>query len=163
MRALGYGLLLLLIVLFVALYLGWFHVSVERNAQDSKMDVTLNVDKEKIKEDAAKAKEKTNEALDNVKEKVGDAGRSIKQKGKDLTGAETTVKGEVMRIDQGRVALMTEDQKQITIQTSASTKILREEKEIRLTEVRQGDYVVVVYQEVDGKMIAESISVQPKG
>jgi hypothetical protein len=49
-------------------YLGWFHLSTDRS--DQKTNITITVDKEKIKEDKEKAVEKVEGVGEKVKEKV---------------------------------------------------------------------------------------------
>ena len=72
---------LLLIVTLCAIgfgfYRGWFDVSSHsRETQGNKVDVTLTVDPDKVKEDATKVKEKlAGKATDEAKE-LGDRGRS---------------------------------------------------------------------------------------
>jgi hypothetical protein len=66
-------LILTLCVIGFAFYRGWFTLSSHRReAQDNKVDVTLTVDPDKVKEDATKVKEKTTEftgkATDEAKE-----------------------------------------------------------------------------------------------
>jgi hypothetical protein len=63
--------LLLLVVGVVALgfYQGWFHFSTERT--DQKTNIQITVDKDKIRQDEETAKEKLREAGQKVKESTG--------------------------------------------------------------------------------------------
>ena len=68
---------LLILILFVAVgigvgfYLGWFHLSSDRSNGNPAFTVT--VDKEKVKEDEARAKKKLQELEHKVEEKVAPA------------------------------------------------------------------------------------------
>ena len=61
---------LLLCIIGVGFYRGWFTLSSNRDTGSNKIDVNLTVDPDKAKEDAAKVKEKTNELGDQAKEKM---------------------------------------------------------------------------------------------
>jgi hypothetical protein len=60
MRFLIVMLLIVVGVVGLGFYRGWFHVSSDRSAE--KSNVTLTVDKDKVKQDAKDAKEKVHSA-----------------------------------------------------------------------------------------------------
>jgi len=66
-----FAVLLLLVVAVVGLgfYLGWFRVSTDSEGQ--KTNIKITVDKDKIRKDEEKAKEKVQEVEQKVKEKIG--------------------------------------------------------------------------------------------
>lgn len=59
---------LLLCVVAVGFYRGWFTFSSDREAGSNKVDYSLTVDPDKAKEDVGKVKEKTTELGDQTKE-----------------------------------------------------------------------------------------------
>lgn len=61
--------LLVVVVLGLGFYLGWFHFSAE--STDHKSNTTFTIDQDKIREDGEKVKEKVQEAGQQVKERVG--------------------------------------------------------------------------------------------
>jgi hypothetical protein len=62
--------LLVVVVLGVGFYLGWFSFSTDSTNQKTNFNIT--VDKDKIREDAEKAKEKVHEAGLKMKERIRD-------------------------------------------------------------------------------------------
>jgi len=71
--------LLLLVVAVVGLgfYLGWFHLSTDNTAQNPNF--TISVDKDKFQQDKEKATEKVQEAGQTVKEKIGAGAEKVKK------------------------------------------------------------------------------------
>lgn len=62
---------LLVIVIAVGFYRGWFSLSSRsRDAGSNKVDVNLTVDKDKIQDDAETVKKKANELSDKVTKQV---------------------------------------------------------------------------------------------
>jgi len=71
--------LLLLVIGVVALgfYQGWFHFSTGQAGDKSSM--TITVDQDKIRKDKDQAVEKTQEAGQSIKEKTGSATEKVKE------------------------------------------------------------------------------------
>jgi hypothetical protein len=63
--------LLVAVVGGVGFYLGWFTLTTQTTA-DGKSNVTVTVDKDKIKEDKEKAKDKAKELGHDVKDKAAE-------------------------------------------------------------------------------------------
>lgn len=64
-------LLLVVVVIGVGFYLGWFHLSSDQS--NGNPAYTVTVDKEKVKADEARAKKKLQELEHTVKERVAPA------------------------------------------------------------------------------------------
>lgn len=62
-------LLLVIGVIGLGFYLGWFQFSTDHT--DQKSNVTFTIDKDKIQQDREKATEKVQEAGQSIKEKIG--------------------------------------------------------------------------------------------
>ena len=73
------GILLLLVIGVVGLgyYLGWFQVSTGRT--DQKPNVTITIDEDKIRKDKDKALDKLHEAGQSVKEKIETETKKVKE------------------------------------------------------------------------------------
>jgi hypothetical protein len=71
MRFLIVMLLIVVGVVGLGFYRGWFHVSSDRSAD--KSNVTLTIDKDKAKQDAKDAKEKVHSAGDRADDRAGAA------------------------------------------------------------------------------------------
>jgi hypothetical protein len=67
-RFLGSLVILLLILAAVGYYQGWFNVST--GSQDQKSNISISVDKEKLRQDADKAAKGLENLADKVKAKV---------------------------------------------------------------------------------------------
>ena len=67
-----FGAILLLLVCIVGLgfYQGWFHITT--HSADQKSSATITVDKDKIRADEEKAKEKVEEFGQKAKNEIGD-------------------------------------------------------------------------------------------
>lgn len=68
-RLFGLLFVILLVVAGIGYFRGWFTVSTEKG-EGQKSDVTISVDKEKIKGDTAKAKEQVKDVGGKVKDKT---------------------------------------------------------------------------------------------
>ncbi|MGA2796954.1 MAG: hypothetical protein ABSE63_05205 [Thermoguttaceae bacterium] len=66
----GVIVLLLIGIICVGFYQGWFHITTHSTGQ--KSSATVTVDKDKIKADEGKVKEKMGELGQKAKEKTGD-------------------------------------------------------------------------------------------
>ena len=75
---------LVLIVVGVGFYQGWFALSSGRQAESHKVDVNLTVDPDKMKEDAEKVKDKTKELTGKATDRAKDLGNETKDKPKSL-------------------------------------------------------------------------------
>jgi hypothetical protein len=68
-------LILTLCVIVLGFYRGWFTISSHsRETQDNKVDVTLTVDPDRVKEDAKKVKEKTAELAGKTADEAKELG-----------------------------------------------------------------------------------------
>ena len=72
-------LILTLCVVGFGFYQGWFIVSRhDRDTQDNKVDVTLTVDPNRVKDDATKVKEKTTELVGEATEEAKELEQRVK-------------------------------------------------------------------------------------
>jgi hypothetical protein len=63
-------LLILLIVVGVGFYRGWFVLSSARETTSNRVNINLTVDPDRVKEDADRVKEKTSELTEGVTDSV---------------------------------------------------------------------------------------------
>jgi Cu/Ag efflux protein CusF len=150
---------LIVVVLGVGFYLGWFRLSAHRDASNEQIHVTFDINRGKIEQDANKARAQ-----------VGQAGRQIAQGAKDVAGKVSAAvtgshqaKGEVVKIDEtdSRLTIHTEDNKTLTVQAEPSTKIRRNGVDVNMDSLTEGDHVLVLYRDENGKNIAQTITVKP--
>jgi hypothetical protein len=142
---------LLALAIGLGFYLGWFNVSLQRNApDDKKVTLGVEVDKEKIKQDTQA-----------VEKQAKGIGKTVTEKVQGLTKGET-VKGTVVKVEaaEQRFTMMTGDRKELTITMGPASKIRLKEAELHLTDLKAGDVVSVVYKVTDGKNVAESVTVE---
>jgi len=73
-----------------------------------------------------------------------------------------TTKAKIATIDSktNQVKLRTEDDKPLTVIVDGQTKIRRNDREVRLADLREGLEVAVVYQTINGKNLASALTVQ---
>jgi hypothetical protein len=142
------------VILGVGFYLDWFGFRVNRDPDNKQVDLTFNVNRERIQQDASK-----------IKEEVTRFGQRVQEGARDLAGKVglNTVEGKVARIDgtTGLVTVTTADSKSVTLESAATTKIRRHDVDVNLNALMQGDEVVVRYRVENGRNIAESITAGP--
>jgi hypothetical protein len=145
------------IVVGLGFYLGWFQIHTTRDA-DNKVHVTLDVDRNKIDQDAQKARARAAEVGNRVKKGVKEAANAI--------GAAVhthRAKGAVVAVDpaDARLTVRTDDNKTLTVQTAPTTKIRRDGVDAGMDNLTQGDQVLIEYREENGTNVADAITVKP--
>lgn len=147
--------LLCVIGIGAAFYLGWLNLSTDSSLDSRRSEVTLTIDKEKVKED-----------IDAVKQKASEVGKSIRQTAKDkkdvlLLGK--TVDGHLTAVDtvKKEVTVQSNDGKDtITVQVDGQTKIRVGDRDGTLADVKAGDTVTLVHMPKDGIDTAVSLTVK---
>jgi hypothetical protein len=143
-KAIGSLAVLLLLLIGVGFAIGWWHINKDKSSDD-KVILTVDVDKKKIKDDAAAATEKAKEIGDKIRDKVQGE----------------TVKGTIMRIDMADQRLvMKTGEKEITVQVGADTVIHLGDKVAGLKDLQDGDRLTVVLMAKDGKIVAKTITAE---
>jgi hypothetical protein len=131
--------LVLLVVGLVAaaFYFGWVHISANNSGDQS--DITLSINKAKVKE-----------SVDTVREKIEGKGANPEGKGANPKGIkEATVTGTVQTIGSGEMKVKTSSDKSMTIVIARDTDMEGNPK--------TGDSVTVTYITTDNRHIATSI------
>jgi Cu/Ag efflux protein CusF len=160
-KFLGGVVILLLIVGGVGFYLGWFNFEKKKDTGDDKVTFSVEVDKQKIKDDAAAAEKRAKEIGADLKEKASESTETARKKLNE-SAAQQTVAGRINRVDpaSNRVTVMTADNKEMTFQVEPATTLRLQDASAVLKEFREGDRITVVYAVQDGKNIARSVSVE---
>ena len=122
--------LLLVGLIAVAFYLGWVQIST--NSSQDQSDITLSINKGKVKESV--------DALRGKIEGKGESPKGIK---------ETTVSGKVEAISSGEIKVKNDSDQVLTIVIARETQMQGEP--------RRGDAVTVTYITADNRHIATSI------
>jgi len=147
-------LLICIIAVGGAFYLGWLNVSTADSYDNRRREVTLTIDKEKVKED-----------IDAVKQKAGEVGEKIGQTSKDVLTLGKTVNGQLQEVDAAKkeVTVKSSDGKEtVTVKVDEQTKIKVGDKDgASLSELKSGDPVTLVYVPKDGVDVAVSVWVKP--
>lgn len=140
--------LLVVVAICVAFYLGWFKFTMQHDPNDDRTtELTLKVNKEKIKEDTEAARNKLKQTDEKAKDKV--AALPVQN-----------AKGKVVRVEEKQFTLTTADDKELTVQVNASTKLELKNATMSLKELRPGDQVIVTYTVIDGNNVAQHVSVE---
>jgi len=131
-------------------YLNWWRIS--RTSEGDQVDITLRVDKNKIKKD-------TGAAVDEVKK----AGHHANEEIRNLAGRET-VHGKVMSVDASHHTVMVSrnNAETVAVETNESTNIKRNRETLSVNDLQPDETVTVVYRTDGGKHIAQSITVDSK-
>jgi len=151
--------LLIAVVLGVGFYLGWFHLGARRDAATDQVHVTFDINRGKIEQDANKVRGQAAQVGQRVekgtKEAAAKVGTALK--------SDYRAKGEVTQIDgaANRVTIHTDDNKTLTVQAEGATKIRRNGVDVNMDSLTEGDHVLVLYRDENGKNVAQSITVKP--
>jgi Cu/Ag efflux protein CusF len=155
------GILIVLLVVLVGVvglgfYLEWWGFSRTRDAEGKGTGVTFNVNRERIAEDAKKA----GGAIRNLGKKVQPGSRDDASR---EAAATQTVKGTLKKVEaaEHRLTITTPEDRPVTVETGPATKIRRNDVEVRLNELMEGDRVVVQCRDENGKRVAQSVTVEP--
>jgi len=156
LRLLGALLVVFLIVLGVGYYLNWFNFAVQRDAAGNRVGVSVEVNKDRIKHDS----DRFDQGVSNFGKKVGEGVREAVAK---TRGQSHTVKGDLMKVEEGasRLTLQTSDNQTLAVQVEGATRIRRNNVNVNMGELMEGDHLVVAYREQDGRKVAETITVEP--
>lgn len=150
--------LLIVVAVGTAFYLGWLNVSTSNSVDKSRSEVTLTIDKEKVKED-----------LDTVKRKAAEAGEKISQTAKEAREelkehAHKTIDGQVQAVDlqKKEVTVKGNDGTDaVTVKVDAQTKVKIGDRDGSLADVKKGDTVTLVHTPKDGIDTALSLWIKP--
>jgi hypothetical protein len=150
-------LLILLLVVVVAVgglgfYLGWWGFTKARDAEGKATGVTFNVNQKRIAEDTKKA----GAAIRNL-------GKKVPQGTQQEAKATQAVKGTLKKVEpaERRLSINTAEKGSVTVQTGPGTKIRRNDVDVRVNELREGDSLEVLYRDENGKHVAESVTAKP--
>jgi hypothetical protein len=142
--------LLLLVIGIGALgfYLDWWRV--KKTSHGNEVDITLSVDKDKIKKDTGAAVEQARKAGDNAREEM-----------RKLAGRET-VRGKIAAVNaaDGAITVSRDNAESVVVHTNESTALKRGADAVTLPDLQPEQAVTVVYAVQDGKNIATSVTVE---
>jgi Sec-independent protein translocase protein TatA len=152
-----------------AFYLGWLDLSTGTSG-DRRSEVTLTIDKEKVKDDLSAVKEKASEAGKSIgqtakeaKDELKDVANDLKDKKEDILLGKT-LDGQLTAVDMAKkeVTVKSNDGKDtVTVKVDGQTKIRVGDKDGTLADVKAGDTVTLVHMPKDGIDTALSLAVKP--
>ena len=150
---LTFVLILLVIVVGVGFWQGWFTLSTgSTDDGDGQTDVTLTVDKDKIERDTGAALEATRREAREVGEKIKAAS--------DITSVEGVV--ESVDAEARSVTVRTEGDGVQTFQAGDDTELSRDDNPTQLGAISAGDQVIVVYREGEQRRVDSITVVEPE-
>jgi len=150
-RFIIFVLALLVVVVAIGIYRDWFNFGKQDDPGSDKTRLSVEVDKRKIEQDA--------EALKQQAKELGQRANI------DTGNKEETATGTVSKVDSAaqRLMIVTSDNKELTVNVDASTKLRAKDGPMSLNDLRAGERVTVVYSVKDGKKIAQSVTAQAAG
>lgn len=138
--------LLVIVLIGVGFWLGWFSLATDGEDGQGRTDVTLTIDQDEMRRDVGAAAESTRREAREVGEKIKVA-TDIK-----------SVEGVVQSIDADSVTVRTEDGETQSFQIVDATEFSLNEEEVSVGEISSGDNVIVVYREGEQRRV-DSITV----
>jgi hypothetical protein len=140
MRLFMFMIVLLVVVIGVGFYRGWFAFTTEhKEGQDNKVGLKVEIDKDKIKSDAEAARNK------------------VRGVGETVTGGKT-MEGTLVKVADGSFTMMDPANNEVSFQLEPSAKVRLRDADTRLPSLQAGDHVTVAYHEKDGKNMATSVT-----
>jgi Cu/Ag efflux protein CusF len=130
----------------------WWGISTGTNDQ-GKSEISLTIDKDKVKHDVNAAKDEIKRDVNNLK-----PGHKTTDKAAVL---EQPVAGTIRTIDAGNQSLTMMDDKnaEFTVKIGAATRIRVEDKEGTLTDLKVGDSAAFTYEAGQGEKVAKTVTV----
>lgn len=140
---------LLIGVAAAGFYLDWWRLN--KTTQGEEIDITLSVDKNKIKKDTDAAVERVQQAGKDVAKQMQKAVRP-------------SVEGTIASVsaDDRLITVTRETEEPLTLHIAGDTTITRDNAEATSADLQVGQRVTVVHETQDGKNVARSISVASK-
>jgi hypothetical protein len=148
-RFLGVVVVVLIAVFAVGWYLDWFQVAKTDNGS-SKTEVSVAVNKEKIKQDVNTAEKKVEELADKAKSKV-----------QSPSPSGDTIKGTIASVDMATktVMVMTAEKQGVPVEIRPDTRIRIGDRDGQLSDLSAGQSVTCVQAMKDGKAVCTSLTV----
>lgn len=141
-----------LLVAVAGYFLGWFTFSTSRkeSGDQSKVDLTVTVNKDEIKRDTGRLKHKFSELKDSA----------------ESSSKVETVEGKVksVNIDKREVVLQPMDSdKTTTVKVDDKTEFKLGEAKSSLKDLKEGERIVVTYKKTTNAHLAKSVSLAESG
>jgi predicted negative regulator of RcsB-dependent stress response len=136
--------LLLGAVVGLGVYRGWFAFTTRDTAEQKKLTLQVQVDTDKIKEDAAAANKKVHDI------------------GGTLTAAKTA-HGTMANVNADHFAVMLEQEDEaaeLSFQIDPTSKIRLNDRDVVLADLRVGDRVTVTFHEKGGKNVVRTVTAE---
>src|SRR5262245_34787646 len=116
MRAFTVVLLILVAVLGVGAYFAWFHFSVTSDPQKRDVEISMKIDKEKIKSDVEKATKTASEGAERLTGAIRDkkTDETQREKARNIESVTGTIVA--VHTDQNLITLRTVNNDELTIQ-----------------------------------------------
>lgn len=142
MRFFVFLIVVVIIVMGIGLYRGWFSFTTSHDApDDGKFGVKVEVDTGKIKADANVAKKKAQE--------FGESFKSSK-----------TMHGTLVKTESGQLSVKDEANNNVVFDMQPTSKVQLKSMDVPLTQLQAGDRVTVVYHEEDGKNLVQTVTAE---
>ena len=141
MRLFMFMIILLMVIIGVGFYRGWFTFTTEhKDGADNKVGVKVEIDKDKIQADA--------EAARNKVRGIGDS----------VSSGSKTMEGTLAKVGDGTFSVMEANNNEVAFQLEPSAKVRLRDADSRLASLQAGDRVTVAFHEKDGKNMATSVT-----
>ena len=132
----------------VGYYRNWFNVDTQNN--NGQSEITLKVDKNKIKDDANKTVETTRQAVENAKKNA-----------KELLNRET-VKGSLTAVANDTITITPKEGEPLTIRIVEQTILKENDRKISMSDLTSGQIVEVIYVTEEDTNVARTVTVITK-
>src|SRR5579864_4926405 len=151
-RFLGTLLILIVIIIVIGLWRGWFNFRSHSSIEDeNRTTYSVDVNRNRIDQDTAA-----------VERSARQAGERIKEDAQALAG-NPSARGTIARVGRSEkhILIRTTDNKDSTVEVEPSTKIVANDQAMQLDGLHEGEQVWVSYSVHDGKNVARSITILP--
>jgi hypothetical protein len=139
-----------------AYWLHWWRISTVPSNDNSKTEVRLTVDKDKMTEDVNAAKGTIKDDVQGLKEKTHEK-RKTPSSGQSVEGTIHTLDPSNLKL-----TVMSDMNEEVRVRTETATRIRVGDKEGTLADLKIGDAVIVTYELDKGEKVAKTITVKKR-
>jgi hypothetical protein len=143
-------LLLVVIGLGIAYHQGWLTFDKKADPQGSKTELSVTLDRDRLKEDVKAVRERAGEVTKDIRERVQGA------------TSQETVKGQIKNVDmvKNEVTILLPDQKEMTVAVTPETKIMIGNRAGQLMDLRTGQSVTCTHTQKENQLRCHELKVE---
>ncbi len=142
--------LLLMVALVVGYFRGWFEFSANTDRDRNQETAAITINKNQIQKDVGQVTDKAREGVNSIWARSQPAPKTT----------ETTTRGQIEDVGQGKVTVRTPDDKVLTFGVVPSTVVQVGDRPATMADLHKDDPVAVVHTDGEEQHVAVSVTVE---